>query len=175
MKRKTMKYFSIFSIILTGLFFSACIEENKMKVLFDEAYVEFDAAVWNTPAVGQTYPLLTRIPVQGAATTTASPIITRTTGTVPLRVNLVSKHLPTEQSFGITVVAEGTTAQSGVHYTVPATVSVPANSSFGIINITILDPGATAGTVDLILEVSGNNEVQVSENYKRAGIRIAQN
>jgi hypothetical protein len=175
MKRKTMKFLSIFSILLTGLFFTACMEENRMKLLFDEAYVEFDAAVWNNSAVGKTFPILNRVPVQGAATTTAAPLITRTTGTVPLRVNLVSKHLPTEQTFAVSVVADETTAQSGVHYTVPATVSVPANSSFGTINVTILNPGATAGSVVLVLEVAGNNDVAVSENFKRAGISIAQN
>jgi hypothetical protein len=175
MKRKTMKFISIFSIVLTGLFFSACLEENRMKVLFDEAYVEFDAAVWNAPAVGRTYPIMVRVPAQGRVTATIDPLITRTIGTVPLRVNLVSKHLPTEQTFAVSVVADETTAQSGVHYTVPATVSVPANSSFGTINVTILNPGATTGSVVLVLEVAGNNDVAVSENFKRAGISIAQN
>ncbi|HMQ00946.1 MAG TPA: DUF4843 domain-containing protein [Cyclobacteriaceae bacterium] len=174
MKRKSIKFLSIFSILIAGLFASSCMEENIMKVLFEDAYVEFDAAVWNNPAVGQTYPLLNRVPVQGAATTTAAPLITRTTGTVPLRINLISPQLPTDQTFGITVDA-ASTAQSGVHYTVPASVTIPANSSFGTINVTILDPGATAGSVSLILELTGNNEVQVAENYKKAGISIAQN
>lgn len=178
MKKSIINFLTILTIITTGLFMNSCIDPSY-EVLWEGAAVEFDAAVWNNPAAGRTYPILNRVPAQGRATSTTAgtpdPLITRASGTVPLRVNLISKHLPSAQTFPITVVSDGTTAQSGVHYTVPNTVTVPANESFGIIEVTILNPGPGTGSVDLVLELGGNNDIPVAENYKMVAIRIAQN
>jgi hypothetical protein len=75
----------------------------------------------------------------------------------------------------ISVVGDKTTAVSGTHYTVPATVTIPANTSYGILPVTVLNPGATSGSVDLVLQIDGNETVKPSENFKKLGIRIAQN
>lgn len=160
-------------IPLLALTLSSCIENEP--VLFDKSLAEFDATVWNAPAAGINYPLLTRVPGYGRAAVTADPLITRTSGAINFRVNLVSAQLSSDQVLNISVVSDKTTAISGTHFNIPATVTIPANSSYGEFTVTVLNPGATTGSVDLVLQIDGNETVKPSENFKKLGIRIAQN
>jgi hypothetical protein len=161
----------IIPVLLFAL--SSCIENDP--ILFTESVSEFDATVWNAPAVGVKYPLLTRVPGYGRAVASSDPSITRASGVINFRINLVSAQFTTDQVLNISVVGDKTTAVSGTHYTIPATVTIPANTSFGIFPVTVLNPGATSGSVDLVLQIDGNETVKASENFKNLGIRIAQN
>jgi hypothetical protein len=73
------------------------------------------------------------------------------------------------------VVATGTTAVSGTHFTTTGTATIPANSSFGEVEIQILNPGSTTTSRDLVLELTGAADLPPSANEKGLGIRIAQN
>ena len=67
-------------------------------------------------------------------------------------------------------------AVAGTHYAaLSGTVTIPPNSSFGYIDIQILNPGPTAGTARFIgIRLKDNENVKVSANYKEAGFVIDQ-
>src|SRR5688500_10764424 len=97
-----MKSKITFSIVIVSLLlFSACIKNDP--VLFTDAQTEFDAASWNANAAGLTYPLFTRVPGFGRAATTADPLITRTSGTIRVRVNLVGAKSKTDRTIDYAV------------------------------------------------------------------------
>jgi len=170
MKRK-LKLFLIIPALLFAM--GSCIENDP--ILFTDSVAEFDATVWNAPAVGTNYPILTRVAGFGRAATTADPLITRTSGTINFRINLVSAQFTADQTLNVSVVAGSTTAIAGTHYSIPTTIVIPANSSFGLLPVTVINPGATSGSVDLVVQIDGNETVKPSENFKRLGIRIPQN
>lgn len=170
-------------IILFGLLsiaFTGCIENEDP--VWTGSQVEFDAAIYNAPALSKTFPILTRVPGYGRAVNAtatnagaADPVINRTSGTVTVYVNLIGRHLTADQTLALSVVPEETTAVSGVHYTIPAEVTIPANSSVAQVPVTILNPGPSATPVVLVLQLDGNGTITPSENYKRVGMSIAQN
>lgn len=161
--------------ILAIALLDGCIK-NELTV-FTTPVVEFDAASWNANGAGLTYPILTRIPAYGRAASAADPSLTRTNiGVKKFRVNLVGQQLPTETEVFI-VLGAGTTAVAGRHYTaLPASVKIPAKSSFGELSVEILNPGTSSATpVDLNITLSGgSNNIKISENYKTIGLRISQ-
>ncbi|MEO6071215.1 MAG: DUF4843 domain-containing protein [Chitinophagaceae bacterium] len=172
-----MKKFGIFllSSLLISFLFASCIK-NKEHI-YTGSVVELDAATWNANSVGVTYPILTRQPAAGRASSSANAsdsIITRRSGTIQLRVNLVGEQRKTDTE--ITYVVDPTsTALSGTHFSaLPGKVIIPANSSYGFIVIPILNPGATSGTKDLIITLTGGTNIVVNENYKTVGLRISQ-
>ncbi|MDQ6608645.1 MAG: DUF4843 domain-containing protein, partial [Bacteroidota bacterium] len=146
--------------------------------LYTGATVELDAATWNANSVGVTYPILTRQPAAGRASSSSfasDSTITRRSGTVQLRVNLVGGLRATDTEVTYTVDQTASTAVAGTHYTtLPGKVTIPANSSFGFINVPILNPGATSGSVDLVIKLTGGTNVTVSPNYNTVGLRITQ-
>lgn len=172
MKRIVNTILLVVPVLMFSL--SSCIENEP--ILFEETVAEFDATVWNAPAVGVNYPILTRVAGYGrAVSTTLDPLINRSSGDIKFRVNLVSAQLSTDQTLSVSVVTGNTTAVAGTHYTIPASVTIPANSSFGELTVTVLNPGPGTGSVDLVVQIDGNEAVKPSENFKRLGIRIAQN
>jgi hypothetical protein len=165
---------NLFAILGTVLMLGSCIEQDY--ALWDGNLVEFDAAVMNAPAAGLTYPIIERIPLDKFTVTTARPFINRanTQGTLRLTVNYVSPHRPNAQTVSVKVVPEGTTAVAGTHFTLNPTVTIPANSSFGYVEVQLLDGLAALGTgnVVVVLELEGNGEIQPSEKFKRLGVRL---
>ncbi|WP_131537845.1 DUF4843 domain-containing protein [Pedobacter nototheniae] len=169
-----MKNIKIYLILFTGLILASC---NKNKdYLFTDTLVEWDASAYNANASGLTYPILTRMPGYGRAAISTDPTITRSSGTVTFRVNLVGAQRSTDTNISY-VVNSASTAIAGTHYVAPSgTFTIPANSSFGYVTITILNPGAsTAGAKTLILDLTGNAEISPSANEKTLGFSIAQN
>jgi hypothetical protein len=167
-----MKKIRIYIIALIGLAMSSCIKNDQITYTGSE--LEWDAATYNANAVGVTYPILTRVPGFGRAVLTSDPSITRTAGTITFRVNLVGPQSSSPITVTYTVLPGVTTAVSGTHYTTTGTFTIPANSSFGIVTVSILNPGATSGTVDLVLELVPPTGIIVNANDKDLGIRIAQ-
>ena len=168
------KLFSIVAITAV-IFLSSCVK-NRLTV-WNDTRVEFDAATWNTNAVGLTYPVLTRVPAYGVAVSAAnSPtLLTRTTAAFQLRVNLVGPQSKTDIPISYRVVDAESTAVAGVHYAAfSGSTVIPANSSFGYITVTPLNPGATSGSKILVLELL-NSSVNASVNYAKVGLSIAQN
>lgn len=175
------KYSFLLYISLVSLLSSSCIKED-IKTFQGSTVVEFDAAVFNSVAAGFTYPILVRASGYGRAVSTADPSLTRTSGQVKLRVNLVGPQRSTVevisyQVLTVTPTSPNLLGTSGTHYNTSGTFTIPANSSFGEVVINILDPGVSstiAREVHLELQGSSTN-IKASENYKKIAIRIAQN
>lgn len=154
------------------LVFSSCVKNEE--ILFTGLVVEWDGATYNARSSGKEYTLFTRVPLYGGAVNNSQPLITRKSGTVKLRVNLVGEQRGTATEIGYRVVATETTAVAGTHYTTGSTVVIPANSSFGEVEVKILDAGAAAGVKTLVLELTGNTEIQPSNRHKQIGLSINQ-
>jgi len=165
----------IFFIITIAAVFALNGCTKNDPVIWEGAQIEFDAAIWNSNAAGQTYPILTRVPAQGTVTGTTQPTLTRSSGTVQVRVNLVGAQRGAPTNFTYQVVSAESTAVAGTHYTAPSgTGTIPANSSFGIITINILNPGASTGSRVLVLQLTDAPDAKVSVNYAKVGLSISQ-
>ncbi len=138
---------------------TACFENPNM--IYDgPAVVEFDAAVTTAPAAGRTYPLVT---------------VANGAGKIKTRINLVGPQRPAAESVKVVVDTQNSTAVAGTHYRLTSeTVSIPANTSFGELEVEILAaPAQTGTTVNLVLMLEGNGgEIKASENFKRLGWTI---
>ena len=171
-----MKRLCIISGFLAMAFLGSCIKNENP--VFVKSVVEFDAAAYNANAAGLTFPVLTRVPGYGRAASTSDPALSRSnTGVKKFRVNLIGGQLPTPTKVFYQLYP-GTTAIEDVHYKKPSgELIIPANSSFGEMEIEILNPGApaTPGPVELrFLLAGGLNGVSTSANYRIIGLRIAQ-
>lgn len=190
--KRTFFFISIAAIL--GL--SSCIKNDQ--VTFTDGVAEFDATTWNANAAGVNYPVMTRVPFMGNATTTAAFTLHRTSGTVRLRVNMVGAVSKTDRTVGFKLfdvpftsvsfpaTAAGQTpsrpsgalaaspAIPGTNYTALGnTVTIPADSTWGYINLSILDVPATAGqcrTIGISLDSSGT--VKPSVNYRNLALAI---
>src|SRR6266498_1653828 len=165
--KKIIFYLFLFSI--AGI--SGCIKNDL--VTWQGSQVEFDAATWNANSAGLTYPIVTRVPVYGGTinTTNSPTLITRTTASLKLRVNLVGAHQSSDQMFNYHVVAGESTAVQGTHYAaLSGTGTIPADSSFGYVTVNILDPGPSSGSKILVLELTNNNALEANFNYAKIGL-----
>ena len=97
-------------------------------------------------------------------------------GTVSLRTNLVGQQQGSDKTLSFTV-SESSTAVEGTHYSLPngTEYSLPANSSFGDIEINVLDdslePGQS-GTIVLELQGSTDGTIGAAENLDDFTITI---
>ena len=148
------KLFSLFTLALV-LGFSSCIEQNYP--VWEGHVVEFQDAVVRTPLAGQVYPRIS---------------VANTVGTVNLQVNLVGAHRPSDEIITYSVVSEGTTAAAGKDYVASGTLTIPAGSSFGTLTVNVVNTGKIGGSVDLLLQVVGNDEIGASANYNKVMVRI---
>jgi hypothetical protein len=160
-------------IIATMFSLTGCIKQDN--ILIKELQVEFDAASWNARGAGVTYPIITRLPPYGMPLAATDPLITRASGTIRFRVNLIGAQQATQQTLNFSVVATGTTAVSGTHFTIPGTIVIPANSSFGEAVVNVINPGVSSATpVTLVLEVTGNSLIKGATELNKIGIQISQ-
>lgn len=175
MKRITTFILAIATISLLG----SCVK-NELPV-YTAPVAEFDAATWNANAAGLSFPVLTRVPGYGRAViatgATPDPLLTRTSpGIKKFRVNLIGKQLPTETEVYVIHNNVTSTAVAGTHYkSYSPVVRIPANASFGEVEVEILNPGVpgAARTLELILS-SGTNGVKSNPNYNIIRLSIAQ-
>jgi hypothetical protein len=172
-----MKIRSLIIAISAMLMMSSCIK-NELPV-WTTATMEFDAATWNTNAAGRTYPILTRIPIYGRVVAAADPALSRNLpGVKKFRVNLVGRQFeqPVTLNFDLFGGDGGSTAVEGKHFKISRKVTIPAKSSFGELEVEILNPGAQAGvaSVDLLLILQDTDGIATSLNYRILGLRITQ-
>jgi len=150
------KIISIFSLVMVFVL-GSCIEQNYP--LWEGVEVEFQAAATNAPAPGLAFPRIA---------------VANTVGTVNLQVNLVAAHRATDEVITYRVVEDMTTAVAGTHYNASGSLTIPANSSFGTLEVEVINTGTGTGVHDLTLELEGNSAVTPSANYKRIQVRISQ-
>ena len=168
-----MKKLLIFISTGITLLMTSCIKNDIAT--FSAAQIEWDAASWNANSAGRTYPLMTRVPIYGFATGTSAPLITRTTGTIRLRVNVVGAQAATDRAFTFKFNQAESTGAPGTHFqAVTGTGTIPANSSYGFVDFVVLNPGAGTGTATAVLELTENGVFKPSTNYAKIGLSIAQ-
>lgn len=161
-------------MVVTTLLSTGCIK-NEIAT-FSGAQIEWDASSWNANAAGLTYPMMIRVPIFNAATPNSAPLITRTTGTIRLRVNLIGAQAPTDRPFTFRFNQAESTGAPGTHFqAVSGTGTIPANSSFGFVDFVVLNPGAGTGTATAVLELTENASFRPAVNYSKVGLSIAQN
>lgn len=171
---KHLKLFiTFFSLMILGV---SCIKNEEAVI--NTSTLEFDAAGYNSFAATKDYPVLPRVSGYGRAFTTSDPLIKRTSGTIKFRVNLQGKQQSTAISVPYVVVADETVsgaiaAVRGTDYEVSGTVTIPADSNFGEVEVQIKNGGAAVTTNKLIvLELNSTDAIKVNPNYKRIGILI---
>ncbi len=69
-----MKRIFFIITIVAAFALNGCTKNDP--VIWSGSQIEFDAAIWNSNAAGQTYPILTRVPAQGTVTGTTQPTLT---------------------------------------------------------------------------------------------------
>lgn len=154
---------------------TGCIKQNEYVI--QGLQVEFDAAAWNARGAGVEYPILTRVPPYGMPVATSDPLISRTSGTIRFRVNLIGAQQSTAQTITYRVWDNpANTAVAGTHFTIPGTITIPANSSFGEAVVNVLNPGVSSTTPRfVVLEVVGNSSIRPATELNKIGIQISQN
>jgi hypothetical protein len=194
------KIFSVIAVaiyLVTGL--TGCIKNDP--VVFKEQQVEFDATSWNANSAGLTYPILGRIPGYGRVANTTDSTLRRFPQTIRIRVNLIGggqlskaetvgfeTFVSPITSFSMPATITGQTpaaaaatltvsdAAAGTHYApLSGTLSFPAGSSFTFLDITILNPGPTAGTGRFLgVRLNNNGTLKRAVNYSELGLVIDQ-
>ena len=195
-----MKKYSIYLVAgITALIFSSCIKQID-KTFQGATVVELDATPLNSVATGQVYPILTRIARHSVPIATSDSTLRRLNGTVRVRVNLVGPQTSSDQTIGYKIfnspitsisfpaTATGQTPSSpaatlavstavpGTHYTaLTGLCTIPANSSFGYIDVAILNPGATAGQARFVgIQLDSTGSLKPNPNYNKLGLVIDQ-
>ena len=191
---------NIFYLSCIALLFSSCIKQLE-KTYTGKAVAEIDATPLNSNAVGVNFPILTRVISEGRpVSTTVDSTLRRFAKTVKVRVNLVGPQSDKEETVGYKVVGSPITSISfpatisgqtpsraagtlnvsdaiaGTHYTaLSGRVTIPAKSSFGYIDIQVLEGSAIAGQARYIgIRLDSSGTIMPSVNYAQLGLVIDQ-
>lgn len=187
---------------IASLFLVGCIKNDP--VVFNGALAEFDAASYNANSLGVVYPIIPRVPVFGRVAGTTDSTLRRYAQTVRLRINLIGPQSAKAETVGYETFASPLiapadslvfpatitgqtpaaasaklkvfTAVSGSDYSaLSGTVTIPANSSFGYLDVPLLAKSATPGTARFIgLRLNNNGSIKPSVNYSEVGLLIDQ-
>jgi hypothetical protein len=198
-KRKKMKKLLIAGIVSLSLF-TSCIKQLD-KTFQGTSVAEIDPTVLNSANATAGYPVLTRIPRLGIPIATSDSTLRRLNGTVRIRVNLVGPQSDQSLTVGYKVMAAspltsiafpatatGQTpsasaatlavqnAVAGTHYTaLSGLCTIPPQSSFGYIDVNILNAGATAGQARfLVIQLDSSGTLNPNPNYNKLGLVIDQ-
>ncbi|MES2881712.1 MAG: hypothetical protein V4676_06160 [Bacteroidota bacterium] len=192
-----MRKTTLFIGITVALF--SCIKQSE-KTFTGNTVVELDAAVLNATATGVTYPILTRKALHGVPVATTDSTLRRFTGLVRLRINLVGPQSNKDETIGykifgspITSIAFPATATgqtpsqalgtlavssavSGTHFSpLNGVVTIPAKSSFGFIDLQVVNGAATAGQARFLgIQLDSSGTIKPNPNYNKIGLVIDQ-
>jgi hypothetical protein len=175
-----MKKILLYSLIASVLF-SSCTKELEVNYPA-KTFIEFDANVFNAPTTPYSYTVVTRNVPFGYASATSYPLISRTSGMIKLRVNVVGEPLGGKEQVitykvitNATPVSPNALAVSGTHFTTTGSLTIPANSLYGELTINILNPGVSSTTPrEIHLELEPNSDVGVTGTSNKVAVRISQ-
>lgn len=153
-----MKKLIYIPFLLVITLFTSCFKDYEERYLFVDNRVEFEAAVINPNASGRVFPLLTPLDFDA--------------GVVRYQVNMTGEQHATDLTLSFRVVPEESTARADIDYRLPKgnTFVIPANSSFGWVEIEVL-PGGT-GSPRLVLELLPTDGIKVMDRYHMIGQQI---
>jgi len=191
------KYISLFTI--SALLLAGCIKNDP--VIYTNSVAEIDATALNANAAGLTYPIMTRVLRDGRATsTTADSTLRRNAQTVKIRINLVGPQSTKDETVGYETFSSPVTtfnvpatitgqtpsapaasltisnAVAGTNFAaLSGTVTIPANSSFGYIDLSVLPTTSTAGAGRFVgIRLNSTGSIKPSINYSELGLIIDQ-
>lgn len=194
---KKITFYSLLFVLVAA--FNSCVKNDD--IVFRGLFAEIDAASWNANAAGVTYPILTRkVPDNRPVSTSVDSSLRRLSGLVRVRVNLVGPQSDKDETVGYTTFSSPVTSFSfpatisgqtpaqpaatltvtdgvaGTHFVpLAGTVTIPAKSSFGYIDVTMLAGTATAGQARFLgIQLNSSGTIKPSENYSRVGLIIDQ-
>jgi hypothetical protein len=199
---KIKLYYQLLAGFCITFLLQSCIKQIEKKFTGNPV-AEIDAAPLNSANATAGYPVLTRIPPDAIPLRTTDSTLRRLNGPsiVKIRVNLVGPQTNVSQTIGYKVMtsspitsiafpatATGQTpsraaatltvqnALAGTHYTALSGIcTIPPNSSFGYIDIPILDPGATAGQARFLgIQLDSSGTLKPNPNYNKIGLAIDQ-
>jgi len=179
-------------------FLASCIKNDP--VIFKDTQAEIDAASYNANAAGLTYPIIPRNLPAGRAAGTSDSTLRRWPHIVKIRVNLIGAVTNADRTvtyetfnspittinFPATITGQTPSAAAaaltvsdavvGTHYaTLSGTVVIPAGSSFGFIDVQILNPGPSAGQAKFLgIKLNTSGTVKPATNYSQIGLVIDQ-
>jgi hypothetical protein len=195
---KKISLYSLFFVLLTILI-TSCVKNEE--IVYTGRLAEIDAATWNANSGGVTYPILTRrVPDNRPVSTSVDSTLRRLNGSTRVRINLVGPQSTKDETVGYKIFSSpiatisfpatisGQTpsaaaanlavsnAVAGTHYAaLLGKVTIPANSSFGFIDISILNPGSTAGQARFLgIQLDSTGTILPSPNYNKVGLVIDQ-
>ncbi len=196
-KMKQLKYITVFGMLF---FFASCIKQID-KTINGPVVAEIDATPLNSSNATAGYPVLTRIPAFARPVSTADSTLRRLNGIVKIRINLVGPQSGTDQTVGykimpatpLTTIAFPATASGqtpaaaaatlsvsnatvGTHFTaLSGLCTIPANSSFGTIDVSVLNSVASAGQARFLgIQLDSTGTIKPNPNYNRLGLILDQ-
>lgn len=186
--------------LISILALSSCIKQID-KTFQGQTVVEIDPTVLNSANATAGYPVLTRIPAEGIPLRTADSTLRRLNGIVRVRLNLVGPQSDQAQTIGYKVLTASpitsvsfpatatgqtpsaaaatlavTNAVAGTHYTsLSGSCTIPPKSSYGYIDIPIINGGATAGQARFLgIQLDSSGTLKPNPNYNKIGLAIDQ-
>lgn len=148
------------NFLLYGLFFllTGCFKDYEERYLFEENRIEFNDAVINSNASGKTFPILGPVPAAN--------------GKLVFRVNMTGKQSGHDIKLKFKVISEETTAVEGRDYRLPngEEFIIPANSSFGQIEVDILPGGS--GSPTIAIELLPTDDIDIMTRYHKIACRF---
>ena len=193
------KIFSTIAIVASlSLGLLGCIKNDP--VVFTDVQAELDATSWNANAAGLTYSIIGRIPGYGRVANTTDSTLRRFPQTVRIRVNLLGSQVTKSETLGYELFSSPITsfsmpatiagqtpaaaaatlavsdAVAGTHFApLSGTLTFNSGSSFAFIDITILNPGPTAGAGRFLgIRLNNNGSIKRALNYSELGLVIDQ-
>lgn len=153
-----MKRLIIYTISTLTMLLSGCFKDYEKRYLFDDNRIEFEDAVTNGNASGKTFPVLG--PIEA------------TEGSRTFRVNMTGAHVNYDRIVQFRVVPEESTAREGIDFALPhgREFVIPANSSFGYIEVEFLPTGS--GSPTIVLELLPQDDMKVLDRYHMIGFRF---
>ncbi len=146
-----MKKLLIYLLVLGTL--SSCFDEDGRTILYDEEFLELDAA---TTVTGSR--LFTYLRVNDGQSVPSTFV-----------VNLAAAQRGSATNFNFEIDVENSTAIENLHYVVNSTSgSIPANSSTAMLPIDILDDNIQAGEKLSIVIRLTSADIEINPNYTTA-------
>ncbi|MBL0269066.1 MAG: hypothetical protein KAX45_02800 [Chitinophagaceae bacterium] len=186
--------------LISILALSSCIKQID-KTFQGQTVVEIDPTVLNSANATAGYPVLTRIPAEGIPLRTADSTLRRLNGIIRVRLNLVGPQLDQAQTIGYKILTASpitsvsfpatatgqspsaaaatltvTNAVAGTHYTaLSGSCTIAPKSSYGYIEIPIINGGATAGQARFLgIQLDSSGTLKPNPNYNKIGLAIDQ-
>lgn len=179
---------------------SSCIKQIE-KQMQGSSVAEIDATPLNSSNAITGYTVLSKIPAFARPVLTTDSTLRRLNGTVRVRVNLVGPQVNSQVTVGYKIMtasplttfafpatATGQTpaasaatlnvsnAVAGTHYApLSGLCTIPANSSFGYIDIAMINGPASAGQARFIgIQLDSTGTLMPNPNYNKLGLVVDQ-